>query len=35
MDIVIGIGIIAFMLFISFYRIDYDVKEVEKKNNNY
>lgn len=35
MDIIIELGIIAFVLFISFFRIDYDIKEVKRKNDNY
>ena len=35
MDIVIGLGVIVFTLFISFFRIDYDIKEVKRKNDNY
>lgn len=29
------LGIIVFTLFISFYRIDYDIKEVKRKNDQY
>ena len=35
MDMVIGLGVIVFTLFISFFRIDYDIKEVKRKNDNY